>query len=302
MHALTDTGDATAVDAFEDHRALLFGVAYRVLGSAVDAEDVVQEAWLRWSRVDHEKVADPGSFLMQVSTRLAIDRLRKLKATREAYIGPWLPEPLLTSQDVADGVAENTDLAESVSMAMLVVLETLSPLERVVFVLREAFDYPFAEIATVLDRSETAVRQVARRARAHVQARRPRFVHDRRVRRRATERFLAACVGSDVEALLAALDPDVTLWGDGGGRRGAPRVPVHGARKVARLFATVGERGPDDMKVDVIDINGGPAAVFSSGGSAFAVCILDLDPRGDRIANVWMVTNPDKLATLNVAD
>lgn len=297
MHALTDTETAKAVDAFEDHRALLFGVAYRVLGSAVDAEDVVQETWLRWSRVDHATVADPGSFLMQVSTRLAIDRLRKLKASREAYIGPWLPEPLITSQDVA----EEADLAESVSMAMLVVLETLSPLERVVFVLREAFEYPFAEIATILGRTETAVRQVARRARAHVEARRPRFMHDRRVRRRATERFLAACVGSDVDALLDALDPDVTLWGDGGGRRGAPRVPVHGARKVARLLAAVGERGPDDMKVRVMDVNGGPAALFSSGGSAFALCVLDLEPTGDRIAKIWMITNPAKLATLSVA-
>lgn len=210
MNAPSGTKSAAIIDAFEESRDLLFGVAYRVLGSTVDAEDVVQEAWLRWSRVDHEKVADPASFLMRVSTRLAIDRLRKLKASRETYIGPWLPEPLDTAHDVthdlADDVAESADLAESVSMAMLVVLETLSPLERVVFVLREAFEYSFAEIAVVLGRSEAAVRQVARRARAHVQARRPRFAHNRQVRRQATERFLDACVGADVNALLNALD------------------------------------------------------------------------------------------------
>jgi RNA polymerase sigma-70 factor (ECF subfamily) len=293
MQAATNTSQ---VDTFQDRRDLLFGVAYRVLGSAVDAEDVVQESWLRWSRVDQTTVTDPTSFLMQVSTRLAIDRLRKLKASRESYIGPWLPEPLPTAHDVA----EDIDLSESVSMAMLVVLETLSPLERVVFVLREAFEFSFAEIATVLSRNESAVRQVARRARDHVQERRPRFIHDRRIRRQATERFLAACIGADVNGLLNALDPDVTLWGDGGGTRGAPRVPIRGAHKVARLLATVGERGPRDMSVRVIDVNGGPAAVFSTGGKPFAVVILDLQPADDRIGTVWLVTNPEKLARLSL--
>jgi RNA polymerase sigma-70 factor, ECF subfamily len=291
MHAPTNTSQ---VDTFQDRRDLLFGVAYRVLGSAADAEDVVQEAWLRWSRVDQASVADPTSFLMQVSTRLAIDRLRKLKASRETYIGPWLPEPLPTAPDVADDI----DLSESVSIAMLVVLETLSPLERVVFVLREAFEFSFAEIGKVLGRNEAAVRQVAHRARDHVRTRHPRFTHDHRTRRQATERFLAACVGSDVVALLKALDPDVTLWGDGGGKRGAPRVPVRGAGKVARLLATVGERGPGDMAVRIIDVNGGPAAVLSSRGKPFAVVIIDLRPTDERVSTVWVITNPDKLARL----
>lgn len=291
MHAPTNTSQ---VDTFQDRRDLMFGVAYRVLGSAVDAEDVVQESWLRWSRVDQATVTDPTSFLMQVTTRLAIDRLRKLKASREAYIGPWLPEPLPTAPDVADDV----DLSESVSIAMLVVLETLSPLERVVFVLREAFEFSFAEIGKVLGRKEAAVRQVAHRARDHVQTRRPRFTHDHRTRRQATERFLAACIGADVVGLLKALDPDVTLWGDGGGKRGAPRVPIRGADKVSRLLATVGERGPGDMAVRIIDVNGGPAAVLSSGGNAFAVVIIDLQPTDERVSTVWVITNPDKLARL----
>jgi RNA polymerase sigma-70 factor, ECF subfamily len=165
-------------------------------------------------------------------------------------------------------------------------------------VLREAFEFSFAEIGKVLGRNEAAVRQVAHRARDHVRTRHPRFTHDHRTRRQATERFLAACVGSDVVALLKALDPDVTLWGDGGGKRGAPRVPVRGAGKVARLLATVGERGPGDMAVRIIDVNGGPAAVLSSRGKPFAVVIIDLRPTDERVSTVWVITNPDKLARL----
>jgi RNA polymerase sigma-70 factor, ECF subfamily len=291
MHAPANTSH---VDTFQDRRDLLFGVAYRVLGSAADAEDIVQESWLRWSRVDQDTVSDPTSFLMQISTRLAIDRLRKLKASRETYIGPWLPEPLPTAPDVADDI----EISESVSIAMLVVLETLSPLERVVFVLREAFEFSFAEIGKVLGRKEAAVRQVAHRARDHVRTRRPRFTHDHRTRRQATERFLDACIGSDVAGLLDALDPDVTLWGDGGGKRGAPRVPIRGAAKVARLLAKVGERGPGDMTARIIDVNGGPAAVLSTCGRPFAVVIIDLRPADERVNTVWVITNPDKLARL----
>src|SRR5215203_6604090 len=167
-----DWSDATRV--FDEHRDLLFAVAYRVLGSVTDADDVVQEAWLRWVNARPSEVADPRAFLVRVSTRLAIDRLRRVKARRESYVGPWLPEPLLTGRDVA----EDAEMAESVSMAMLIVLETLSPLERAVFVLREAFAMPYADIAEVLGRKEQAVRQLARRARDHVQERRPRFEAD----------------------------------------------------------------------------------------------------------------------------
>ena len=215
---------------FARDRSLLIGVAYRMLGWVSDAEDVVQEAWLRWARVDADTVADPRAFLVRTVTRLAIDRLRRIKARRETYVGPWLPEPLLTGPDtVAEPVADpatDVDRAESVSMAMLVVLETLTPLERSVFVLHEAFGYPYADIGEMLGRSPATVRQLAHRAREHVQARRPRFVTDAAKRRTATERFLAASLGGDMNALLEPLAPDAKLWADGGGKAKAPLRPI----------------------------------------------------------------------------
>ena len=220
---------------FDEHRDLLMSVAYRVLGSVTDAEDAVQEAWLRWSGVDPLEVTDPPAFLVRVTTRLAIDRLRRAKARRESYVGPWLPEPILTGRDVAEDVA----LAESVSMAMLVVLETLSPLERAVFVLREAFGMSYAEIADVLGRKEEVVRQLGRRARDHVQERKSRFEADQSAQRRVTERFLEATSSGDLDALMRVLAPEVTLVADGGGRALAPRRPVRGAEKAARFLLAV---------------------------------------------------------------
>jgi RNA polymerase sigma factor (sigma-70 family) len=228
-----DESDATRV--FDEHRELLMGVAYRVLGRVSDAEDVVQEAWLRWAKVDPAEVADPRSFLVRVTTRLAIDRLRRVKARRESYVGPWLPEPLITDRDVAEDVA----LAESVSMAMLVVLETLSPLERAVFVLREAFGMPYAEIAEILGRSDVAVRQLARRARDHVRERAHRFETDQATRQRVTERFLTASTSGDLNALMEVLAPGVALVGDGGGRALAPPRPIRGAERVARFLVAI---------------------------------------------------------------
>src|SRR5215213_7768418 len=188
------TSGTSTGHTFDEHRDFLVSVAYRILGSVTDAEDIVQEAWLRWSGVDHSQVKDPRAFLIRVTTRLAIDRLRRVKARRESYVGPWLPEPVLTGNDVAEDVA----LSESVSMAMLIVLETLSPLERAVFVLREAFGMPYAEIAEILGRKEEAVRQLARRAREHVRARSPRFKTDHDTRQQVTERFLEATTGRDL--------------------------------------------------------------------------------------------------------
>src|SRR5215216_6013675 len=210
-------------------------VAYRILGRVTDAEDAVQDAWLRWVNTRPSEVLDPKAFLVRVTTRLAIDRLRRVKARRESYVGPWLPEPVVTAPDVAEDVA----LAESVSMAMLIVLETLSPLERAVFVLREAFGMPYAEIAKILGRKEEAVRQLARRARDHVQERRPRFEADKTAQRRVTERFLEATSTGNLEALMVVLAPGVTLVADGGGRALAPRRPVRGAEKVARFLLAV---------------------------------------------------------------
>jgi RNA polymerase sigma factor (sigma-70 family) len=201
-----------AVGVFEEHRGLLVAVAYRILGSVTDAEDAVQEAYLRWSGVEHAEIRDPRAFLVRITTRLAIDRLRRARTRRESYVGPWLPEPVLTRQDPSEEVA----MAESVSMAMLVVLETLSPLERAVFVLREAFGMPHAEIAEVLGRREDAVRQLARRAREHVHERRTRFDADHDEQRRVTERFLEATSSGDLEGLMSVLSPEVELVADSG--------------------------------------------------------------------------------------
>ena len=296
--------DRDSARVFEEHRALLISVAYRILGSVTDAEDAVQEAWLRWSGVNPSDVRDPRAFLVRVVTRLAIDRLRRAKTRRESYVGPWLPEPIITGCDVAEDVA----LAESVSMAMLVLLETLSPLERAVFVLREAFGLRYAEIADVLGRKEEAVRQLARRARDHVQERRSRFDADQSEQRRVTERFLEATSTGDLEALMAVLSPGVTLVADGGGRALAPRRPVRGAEKVARFLLAVAteeriarflrsvgsEPFVADLRVSVAPVNGGPGILVFSGDKPISALVLDISDGVVRA--IHLVANPEKLA------
>jgi RNA polymerase sigma-70 factor (TIGR02957 family) len=282
-------------DAFGRVRPLLFTVAYDILGSAAEAEDVVQDTWLRWSSADRGDVRDPKAYLVRVTTNLALNRLRTARARRESYIGPWLPEPLLTSPDIA----EEVEVAEAVSMALLVVLETLSPLERAVFVLREVFGFAYAEIAETLGRSETTVRQLAHRAREHVEARRPRFAADARTRREVTERFTAATVTGDVEALLATLAPGVTLVTDGGGRAKAALRPIVGPRKVAAFLSAVGSEGMTrpDLRVELVDVNGAPAVAARSGGRIFVVVQVDVGP-GGLIEQVHVILNPDKLTGL----
>ena len=293
---MTGTSEAT----FTANRPRLVGVAYRMLGSVGDAEDVVQEAWLRWARVDPSTVDDPTAFLVRTVSRLALDRMRRVAARRETYVGPWLPEPVLTARTdagVEDPAAE-AERAASLSMAMLVVLETLSPLERTVFVLHEAFAYPYTEIADILDRSPAAVRQLAHRAREHVAARRPRFAPDPGLRRDATERFLRASVQGDLAALLELLAPDAVLWADGGGKVRAPRRPIQGADKIARFFVGIGDDAvPSGSTVEIVEVNGGPAAVLMGPSGAEAVLQLDLDDDG-RVTDIRMVGNPDKLAGL----
>ena len=233
------TSEAPAgTEAFVAHRALLFTVAYEMLGSAADAEDVVQETWLRWADVAHDEVRDPRAYLVRVTTRLALNRLRTLARRRESYVGPWLPEPLLTGPDVA----EDVELADSVSTAMLLVLETLTPTERAVFVLREVFDVPYDEIATAVDKSPDAVRQVAHRARSHVLARRPRQEVTRAEQDRVIERFVAAAATGDLQSLLDVLSPDVVLVTDGGGHKKAALRPILGRDKALR-FLHRGQRG-----------------------------------------------------------
>ena len=286
---------------FATHRSRLVGVAYRLLGSVGDAEDVVQEAWLRWARVDTATVADPEAFLVRVVSRLAIDRLRRIAARRETYVGPWLPEPVLTSRNSSanrDDPAAEAERAASVSLAMLVVLETLSPLERTVFVLHEAFGYSAAEIAEIIERSPAAVRQLAHRAREHVAARRPRFPADPAVRRAVTERFVRASVEGDLAALLELLAPEATLWADGGGKAKAPLRPIHGADKIARFFAAVGtEALAPGSSIEIVEVNEGPAAVLVGPEGVVAVLQLDLGDDG-RVADVRFLGNPDKMSGL----
>ncbi|WP_432824337.1 RNA polymerase sigma-70 factor [Dactylosporangium sp. CA-092794] len=288
-------------DPFDVHRRLLFSVAYRILGSAADAEDAVQDSWIRWQAADRSTVADPRAYLARVVANVALERLRSARRRRETYVGPWLPEPILTTGDAAGPITD----AESVSMAMLVVLETLSPLERAVFVLREVFDFSHAEIAAAVERSEEAVRQAAHRAREHVRARRPRFAADPARQRQVTERFLAAARGGDVNTLLELLAPDVTLWTDGGGKVRAALRPIAGADRVARWFAGVGNVAyegvaPSDMRAEPAELNGGPGVVFRGPGRVIATLTFELDADG-RIATVYNVANPDKLSAVQDA-
>jgi RNA polymerase sigma-70 factor (ECF subfamily) len=283
---------------FHEYRRLLFSVAYRILGSAADAEDAVQDAWIKWSSADRSHVADPKAYLTRIVSNLALERLRSTRHKRETYVGPWLPEPILTSGDTADAVTD----AESVSMAMLVVLETLSPLERAVFVLKEVFGFSHAEIAEAVERSEAAVRQAAHRAREHVRARRPRFAADRSRRREVTERFFAAATGGDINTLMELLSPDVTLWTDGGGKVRQALEPVVGAQTVASWFAAIGTvtyQGvqPADMRAELAEINGGPGMVFSAPDRVIATVTFDFDADG-RITAIHNVANPDKLRAI----
>ncbi|MCX5259801.1 RNA polymerase sigma-70 factor [Streptomyces canus] len=290
----------TETDVFEEHRPVLMGVAYRMLGRVTDAEDVVQEAWLRWSAADRSEVREPRAYLVRVATRLAIDRLRQVKARGETYVGPWLPEPYVTDfGDTVPDTAEQAVLADSVSLAVLVVMESLSPLERAVFVLREAFGYPYADIAAMLDRGEPAVRQLAGRARRHVEERRPRYEVDPARRRDLTERFLAAAGGGDLEGLMSLLAPDVRLVGDSGGKTKAPLRVLESADHVGRFLVGIAERGVADITWRFLEVNGGPAVLVLSGGKPDSVFQLDI--LDGRIQSVYIIRNPDKLRALPAA-
>ncbi|HSI80372.1 MAG TPA: RNA polymerase sigma-70 factor [Solirubrobacterales bacterium] len=279
-------------DPFVDHRNLLFTVAYEMLGSAADAEDVLQEAWLRWTQVDHSQVRHPRAYLIRVVTRQALNQLRTLSHRREEYVGEWLPEPLLTSPDVADDV----ELAESVSIAMLTVLETLRPAERAVFVLREVFDVPHEEIAEAVGKSPAAVRQVAHRARKHVAARRPRMSVSQSEQQAVVESFRDAIETGDLQSLLDVLAPDVVVVADGGGVVPAARRPVSGAKTVARLlsgFAAVA-RG---VRIETTWLNGAPALRIDPDGERDAAISLAVE--GGRITRIYAIRNPHTLAGLD---
>jgi RNA polymerase sigma-70 factor (TIGR02957 family) len=279
-------------DPFITHRSLLFTVAYEMLGSAADAEDVVQETWLRWADVERSEVREPRAYLVRIVTRQALNRLRTLARRREDYVGEWLPEPLLTTPDVA----EDVELAESVSMAMLTVLETLTPTERAVFVLREVFDLPYDEIAAAVDKTTAAVRQVAHRAREHVAARRPRVQVDRAEQQRVVERFLAALTGGDLQGLLEVLAPDVVVVADGGGLVAAARRPVVGAEQVAAFLSKFSTVAPAAL-VDTLWLNGSLGGRVTLDGEVDTVMSFVVE--GGRISRLYAVRNPYKLGRLD---
>jgi RNA polymerase sigma factor (sigma-70 family) len=275
-----------ATEAFLANRELLFAMTYNILGTVADTEDVLQETWLAWSRRAAETAIDhPRAYLVRIAVRAALARQEAIRARRETYVGPWLPEPLVDAPD-----------ADSVSLALMVVLETLSPVERVVFVLDEVFAFSHAEIAEALGRTPAAVRQLAHRAREHVQARRPRFRPEPATRRAVTESFSAALLGGDLTAFLRLLAPDVTIWTDGGGKAQAAPRPVHGRDGVARILAGIAGRFPGRVGVRAIRANGDPGVLLLADGEPFGVVALDFDTEGERIAAVYVVTNPDKLS------
>ncbi|MDJ1131133.1 RNA polymerase sigma-70 factor [Streptomyces iconiensis] len=278
-------------DPFVAHRALLFTVAYEMLGSAADAEDVLQESWLRWADADRSQVRDPRAYLVRVVTRQALNRLRTLSRSREEYVGEWLPEPLLTSPDVA----EDVELAESVSIAMLTVLETLGPTERAVFVLREVFEVPYGEIAGALGKSAATVRQIARRAREHVAARRPRVQVSRLEQQAVVERFLAALRTGQLHELMEVMAPDVILITDGGGLVAAALAPIHGAEHVAELLART-HQVVAAFATTPIHLNGSPAGRIDINGEPSAV---SLTLTNGRITHIYVTRNPQKLTHLN---
>jgi RNA polymerase sigma-70 factor (ECF subfamily) len=280
-----------ATAAFVAHRNLLFTVAYEMLGSAADAEDVLQETWLRWAGVDQAVVRDQRAYLVRVTTRQALTRLRTLRRRKESYVGPWLPEPLLTAPDVAEDVA----LADSVSMAMLLVLETLTPNERAVFVLREVFDLDYDEIAEAVGKSRDAVRQLAHRARAHVAARRPRGSVSATETRHALEAFQRAIETGDLQGLFDRLAPDVVLLGDGGGVRQAVLQPIVGARQVGEALAEGLPRlGGGRASLERVQVNGSPALIVRIDGEIDDVVAVRIDD--GLISGLYVVRNPEKLS------
>jgi RNA polymerase sigma-70 factor (TIGR02957 family) len=287
-------------ETFETHRDLMFAVAYRMLATVADAEDAVQDAWLRWSAAPRHDVTDPRAYLVKVITNTSLNRLRAVQARREAYVGPWLPEPLLTR--INPDLTERPEVAESVSVAMLVVMESLTPDERAVFVMREVFSFSYAEIGAALGHTEVSARQIGHRAREHVHARRPRFEVNRARQREVTERFLDAAAGGDIDRLIEVLAPEIVLISDGGGKAKAARREVMGAPKVARLLHGLAHRpgrGIDLVGVapELVEINGGPGLLFAREGTAIAAMTWET---GDRVVTaVQIITNPDKLAAIS---
>ncbi|WP_194908507.1 RNA polymerase sigma-70 factor [Catenulispora rubra] len=280
----------SATETFVAHRNLLFTVAYEMLGSAADAEDVLQETWLRWTTVDLDTVRDRRAYLVRITTRQALTQLRRLGRRKESYVGPWLPEPLLTAPDVA----EDVELADSVSMAMLLVMETLTPAERAVFVLRDVFSLEYDEIAEAVDKTPAAVRQIAHRARNHVAARRPRGVTSKADVLGATEAFQKAVSTGDLQSLFDLLAPDVVFIGDGGGVVQATLVPLRGADVVSRFLADGLSHLRGFVTMENAYLNGGLAVIVRVDGAVDTIVAMHTE--NGLITGIYVVRNPEKLS------
>jgi RNA polymerase sigma-70 factor (ECF subfamily) len=279
-------------EEFDEHRKVLFGVAYRMLGTVADAEDMVQEAYLRWREAPHGEIDSPRAYLTTVVTRLCIDHLRSARVRRETYVGPWLPEPVLADALPDEPVA----MAESLSMAFLVLLESLTPAERAALLLREVFDYEYAEIAEALGKTEANCRQLVRRARERISDRRPRFSASPDEQSRIVEQFLAAVGTGDIAGMVGMLAADATLVSDGGGKVKAALNPILGADRVARFFAGIAPKLPPNLRTHAAVVNGQPGVVATLDGHPQGVLAFRIGSAG--IESVYLVSNPDKLRHL----
>ena len=283
------------VEVFDRNGPLLFSIAYRMTGGVMEAEDTVQEAFLRWQRASEDEVRSPSAYLSKAVTRLCIDRLRSATVRREQYVGPWLPEPVLGEQ--AQEIGARAELEDTLSMAFLVLLESLSPVERAVFLLREVFDYEYAEIASLVGKSEANCRQISRRARQSVAARRPRFESSPEQEERLIEGFLQASLSGDMEALLELLSDDVTLYSDGGGKTRAALRPIYGADYVARFLAGTLRNIPPGFAVRQTRVNGRPGLVgYFGNGSPHSV--VSVEGAEGSIRAIRLVVNPEKLGNV----
>ncbi|QDL11494.1 RNA polymerase sigma-70 factor [Brasilonema octagenarum UFV-E1] len=290
------------LEEFNQHRPFLFSIAYRMLGSVVDAEDMVQETFLRWQQVAEDTVQSAKAYLSSIITRLCIDHLRSARVQREQYVGPWLPEPILTEQ--MPDPAKTVELVDTLSTAFLVLLETLSPLERAVFLLREVFDYDYDEIGQIVDKSPTNCRQIVRRAKQHLTSRRPRFEVSLHSREQMTEKFLQACNVGDLQGLIGLLAEDITLWSDGGGQVTAALKPLHGSVKVAKFLLAIRSKKLANYVSRIAKVNDQPGIINYIGVRVGATLqyhfhsVMTFDFKDERIQSVFIVVNPDKLKQL----
>ena len=288
-------------EEFEAHRPLMFSIAYRMLGSAMEAEDIVHDAYLRYQAVLPETIRSPKAFLSTIVTRLCLNQLESARMKRKEYIGPWLPEPVLTESGV-DMSADTTSLSpsqraemhQSIALAFLVLLEQLTPVERAIFLLREVFDYEYAEIAEIIEKDETACRQIFSRAKKHIAENRPRFKSTQEQQRQLLDQFMQAANAGELDGLMKLLSDDVTLWADGGGKaRGAALEPLHGQAAVAKFVLASTHFLTDSFTVEIVEVNGQPAALLRVNHQTSVVVTIEIDR--DHVREIRVIGNPDKL-------